>query len=264
LTQPLPCVGLIPAAGLATRLGALPCSKEILPLPQSDADKTNRIRVVADCLLDAYRSAGIEDVYFIIRKGKWDIPAFYGDGHPLGLNIAYLMMRHPFGTPFTLDQAFPFIKDKRIALGFPDIQFSPGNVYQQLLSKQAKTNADVVLGLFPPDNPSKFDMVDFLPSGQVKSIDIKPTKTNLEYGWICAVWTPTFSSFMHEFLANALTKNELESIPEIYVGAVMQAALREGMTITTEIFPAGEAIDVGTTDALATVMRLNTDAHSGS
>jgi glucose-1-phosphate thymidylyltransferase len=262
LTEILPCVGLIPAAGLATRLGALPCSKEILPLPQPGSDKTNRIRVVADCLLDAYKSAGIEDVYFIIRKGKWDIPAFYGDGYPLGLNITYLMMRHPFGTPFTLDQAFPFIKDKRIALGFPDIQFSPGNVYQQLLSKQTKTNADVVLGLFPPDNPSKFDMVDFSPSGQVKRIDIKPIKTNLEYGWICAVWTPTFSSFMHEFLAKALAENELENAPEIYVGTVMQAALREGMTITTEIFPAGEAIDVGTTDALATVMRLNTDAHS--
>jgi glucose-1-phosphate thymidylyltransferase len=254
LTEILPCVGLIPAAGLATRLGALPCSKEILPLPQPGSDKTNRIRVVADCLLDAYKSAGIEDVYFIIRKGKWDIPAFYGDGYPLGLNITYLMMRHPFGTPFTLDQAFPFIKDKRIALGFPDIQFSPGNVYQQILSKQTKTNADVVLGLFPPDNPSKFDMVDFSPSGQVKRIDIKPTKTNLEYGWICAVWTPTFTAFMHDYLANALNKNKPESSTEIYVGTVMQAALNEGIAIATEVFPNGRAIDIGTPGDLAKAM----------
>ncbi len=256
MTENLPCVGLIPAAGLATRLGALPCSKEILPLPQSGSDKINRTRVVADCLLEAYKSAGIEDVYFIIRKGKWDIPAFYGDGYPLGLNIAYLMMRHPFGTPFTLDQAFPFIKDKRIALGFPDIQFSPGNVYQRLLYKQTKTGADVVLGLFAPDNPSKFDMVNYSSSGLVKQIVIKPTKTNLEYGWICAVWTPAFTTFMHEYLARILIENELEGVLETHVGTVMQAALNRGMTLATEVFHGGEVLDVGTPPDLAKAMQL--------
>lgn len=251
-------MGLIPAAGLATRLGAIPCSKEILPLPQIGSDTTNRTRVMADCLLDAYRKAGIEDVFFIIRKGKWDIPEFYGDGHSVKLNIAYLMMHHRFGTPFTLDQAFPFVKDKRVALGFPDIQFSPGNVYQQLLSRQTESGADVVLGLFRPSEPSKFDMVDFSSTGLAKGIDIKPTKTHLEYGWICAVWTPAFSSFMHEYLASAITKNTLESDPEIYVGTVMQAALSKGISIATEVFPAGVAVDVGTPDDLAKVMQLDT------
>ena len=213
---------------------------------------------MADCLLDAYRSAGIENIFFIIRKGKWDIPEFYGDGHSFKLNIAYLMMRHPFGTPFTLDQAFPFIKDKRVALGFPDIQFSPGNIYQQLLSRQTESGADVVLGSFRPSEPSKFDMVDFSSTGLVKEIDIKPTKTHLEYGWICAVWTPAFSTFMHEYLARALTKNTLESDPEIYVGTVMRAALNKGMSIATEVFSTGVAIDVGTPDDLAKVMQLDT------
>ncbi len=258
MTRPLPCVGLIPAAGLATRLGSLPCSKEILPLPQNSIGKTNRIHVIADNLLDAYRNAGINDVFFIIRKGKWDIPEFYGDGHPLGLNIAYLMMRHPFGTPFTLDQAFPFVKNKRIALGFPDIQFSPGNIYQQLLSKQAQSHADIVLGLFPPNNPSKFDMVDFSSSGRVREIIIKPEKTQLEYGWISAVWTPTFSNYMHKYLIKALATNKLKNTPEVYVGTVMQAALNEGMTIATEVFPNGNAIDVGTPDDLLNAMQHGT------
>ena len=209
---------------------------------------------MADCLLDAYRNAGIEDVFFIIRRGKWDIPEFYGDGHRRGLNIAYLMMRHPFGTPFTLDQAFSFIKNKRVALGFPDIQFSPGNVYQRLLSQQTNSSADVVLGLFQPSNPSKFDMVDFSSSGRVKEINIKPTKTHLEYGWISAVWTPAFSSFMHGYLSKALIESNLKRAPEMYVGTVMQAALSEGMNIAMETFPDGKAIDIGTPDDLARTM----------
>jgi glucose-1-phosphate thymidylyltransferase len=248
-------VGLIPAAGLATRLGTLPCSKEILPLPRPRTKTANRTPVMADCLLESYRSAGIEDVFFIIRKGKWDIPQFYGDGHLQGLNIAYLMMHHPFGTPFTLDQAFPFIKNKRVALGFPDIQFSPRNVYQRLLARQTKSGADIVLGLFQPNNPSKFDMVDFSASGAVKDIIIKPSQTHLKYGWICAVWTPSFSAFLHDYLGKALAEIELNNSPEIYVGTIMQAALEKGITITTETFSNGEAIDIGTPEDLASLAR---------
>ena len=208
---------------------------------------------MADCLLDSYRNAGIKHVYIIIRKGKWDIPDFYGDGYQCGLNIAYLTMRHPFGTPFTLDQAFPFINDKRVALGFPDIQFSSRNVYQRLISRQTGNGADVVLGLFPTHNPSKFDMVDYSSSGLVKDIVIKPPQTDLKYAWISAVWTPAFSAFMHDYLARALAKTELENHPEIYVGTVMKSALKEGLRIDAVVFADGEAIDIGTPDDLARV-----------
>jgi glucose-1-phosphate thymidylyltransferase len=246
-------VGLVPAAGLATRLGALPCSKEILPLRPSTTRPAQRLAVMADCLLNAYRTAGINEAYIIIRKGKWDIPDFYGDGISSGINIAYLMMRHPYGTPFTLDQAFPFIKDKRVALGFPDIQFSPNNIYQRLLAQQEKSHADIVLGLFIPSNPNKFDMVDFSKDGLVNNIIIKPPQTNLKYAWICAVWTPSFSSFMHGYLAKVMAKTKPENNPEIYVGTVMQAALKKNIKITAEIFSNGRAIDVGTPDDLAQV-----------
>jgi glucose-1-phosphate thymidylyltransferase len=208
---------------------------------------------MADCLLNAYRTAGIDEAFIIIRRGKWDIPDFYGDGHSSGINIAYLIMRHPYGSPFTLDQAFPFIKKKRVALGFPDIQFSPNNIYQRLLAQQEKSHADIVLGLFIPSNPRKFDMVDCSKGGLVSNIVIKPPQTNLKYAWICAVWMPSFSRFMHEYLAKVIAETKPENNPEIYVGTVMQAALKKGIKITAEVLPNGRAIDVGTPDDLARI-----------
>jgi glucose-1-phosphate thymidylyltransferase len=49
----------------------------------------------------------------ILREGKWDIPAYFNDGTALlDMHLAYLMMRQPFGSPFTLDQAYPFARER--------------------------------------------------------------------------------------------------------------------------------------------------------
>lgn len=41
-------------------------------------------------------------------------------------------MRLPFGAPITLDQAYPFVHDKIIALGFPDIIFKPDDAFGKI------------------------------------------------------------------------------------------------------------------------------------
>src|SRR4030042_7170203 len=124
-------VGLIPAAGLATRLGMLPCSKEVFPVMNDKGE----ITVLSSGLIRYFKLADITDIYFIIRKGKWDIPAYFGDGSEFNVHIGYLMMNLPYGTPFTLNQACPFIKDKIVALGFPDIRFNPENAFAPLKEK---------------------------------------------------------------------------------------------------------------------------------
>jgi glucose-1-phosphate thymidylyltransferase len=43
--------------------------------------------------------AGIDKAYFILRSGKWDIPAYFGDGEMLSMNLGYLIMNLPFGVP---------------------------------------------------------------------------------------------------------------------------------------------------------------------
>ena len=65
-------VGVIPTAGWATRIGSLPCSKEILPIGFHTADDRSSAqpKVIISYLLDKMRLSGIRKVYIVLRKGK--------------------------------------------------------------------------------------------------------------------------------------------------------------------------------------------------
>jgi glucose-1-phosphate thymidylyltransferase len=216
-----------------------------------------RPKVVCHYLLEKMRLAGIEQAYFVLRPGKWDIPGYFGDGTMLTMNLGYLIMNLPFGVPYTLDQAYPFVQDSLIALGFPDILFQPDDAYVRLLERQARNQADVVLGLFPTDRPHKAGMVDFDDEGVVRVIIEKPPQTDLRYMWAIAVWTPAFTSFLHQYLidieANKLRNDTDKLIParsELPIGDVIQAAIYNGMRVEAEVFPQGSYLDIGTPDDL--------------
>ena len=195
-------VGIIPAGGQASRLGLLPCSKEIYPIGFNVAHggRGFRPKVVCEDLLEKFQQAGITKTYIILRNGKWDIPQYFGDGKIWGMDLAYLIMALPFGVPYTLEQGFPFIRDALVVFGFPDIVVTPCDVCRRLLVRQEDTNADIVLGLFEAQDPQKMDMVECEEDGRVRKIEIKPVSTDLQRTWIIAVWTPKFTKFMHEQL----------------------------------------------------------------
>jgi hypothetical protein len=46
---------------------------------------------------------GVSKIYSILRKGKWDIPSYLGDGSIFGKPFAYLIMGLPFGVLYALD-----------------------------------------------------------------------------------------------------------------------------------------------------------------
>jgi glucose-1-phosphate thymidylyltransferase len=263
LIKPSEVIGLIPAAGQASRLGSLPCSKEVFPLglEAPDSDGVSRPKVACQFLLEQFQSAGISRAFVIIRPGKWDIPNFLGDGKRFDVDLAYLMMGHPYGSPYSLDQAWPFIQNNRVALGYPDIIFKPEDAYARLLKRQEESGADVALGLFPSDNPQKTDMVETNSEGGVTKIIIKPKSSALRYCWVNAVWTPRFSGFLHDYLAGVIElagkTGSMEKLAEqeFYVGNVFQAWLEQGHPIATETFPDGKWLDIGTADDLRRGMR---------
>ncbi len=242
-------IGLMPAAGEATRLSPLPCSKELYPVGFRPAEQGSSVRpkVVCHYLLEKMRLAGVTRAYIILREGKWDIPAYFGGGEILDMHLAYLMMDLPFGVPYTLDQAYPFVQDAMLAFGFPDIIFQPDDAFVQLLARQAVTNADIVLGLFPADQPQKIDMVDLDANGRVHQIVIKPRRTNLRYTWIIAVWTPVFTRFMHEYLSSVNAHKQRE----LFVGDVIQEAIDKNWQVESVIYPHGTYLDIGTPGDLA-------------
>ena len=253
-------IGLVPAGGQAKRIAPLPCSKELYPIgfrPVAE-DGSLRPKVVCHYLLEKMRLAGANKTYIILRQGKWDIPAYLGDGAMLDMHLAYLMMNLPFGTPYTLDKAYPFIQDALIVFGFPDIIFQPEDAFVRLLARQAATKADVVLGLFPADQPQKMDMVDLDEDGRIRQIVIKPRHTHLHDTWIIAVWTPVFTHFMHEYLVAIQTEygqdNGSSKQRELFVGDVIQAALHTGLQVETVRFPDGHYVDIGTPEDLVKIV----------
>ncbi|MDR8390230.1 sugar phosphate nucleotidyltransferase [Aliifodinibius sp. S!AR15-10] len=243
-------VGIIPAAGNASRISPLPCSKEIFPVGfrTNVSQETPRIKVAASYLLESFCEAGADQIYMIIQKGKWDIPQYFGMGTDPEYSLAYLVTESTKGTHYTIDLAHRFVKDKMILLGFPDILFKPNNAFVSLLEKQEQTGADVVLGLFKTENPHKADMVDIDEQGRVRKIVIKPRRTKLEFTWTIAVWTPDFSNYLHNFVTERGIDKGSKSIPqrEIFIGDVILHALEHGLDVETVLFPDGEYIDIGT------------------
>jgi glucose-1-phosphate thymidylyltransferase len=244
-------VGLIPAGGKATRLAPLPCSKEMFPLGFRSAEEGQSLRpkVVSHYLLEKMKFAGISKAYFVLAPGKWDIPAYYGDGSLLNMHLAYLMLGAPFGVPFTLDQAYPFVRRDIVAFGFPDILFESGDVFSKLLAQQAASHADVTLGLFPANHSfSKEDRVDFNDDGEVREIFLRPSQSRLRYSWAIAVWNPSFTQFLHDYVAD--NKLTAERNSELSAGHAIQEALRRGLSVVGMILSEKPYLDIGSPEGL--------------
>jgi len=257
-------VGLIPAGGQARRISPLPTSKELLPIGFRSVDERGGLRpkVVCHYLLEKMRRADIEKAYVVLAKGKWDIPAYLGDGIMFDMHLAYLIMRLPFGAPYTLDQAYPFLGNTLVALGFPDILFEPEDAFVKLLSFQESSKADVVLGLFPTDKPQKVDMVDMDDRGNVRQLMIKRARNRLRFTWGCAVWTPVFTQFMHEYLLALQKRRETSTLKrpsdpkELFVGDIIQAAIENGLSVKSKVLSDRACLDIGTPDDLVKAVRL--------
>jgi glucose-1-phosphate thymidylyltransferase len=260
-------VGLVPAAGQATRIAPLPCSKELYPLGFRPVDEGRSLRPKVAChyLFEKMRLAGVAKAYIVLGEGKWDIPAYLGDGTILNMHLAYLIIRSSSGVPYTLDQAYPFVQDALVAFGFPDIIFQCEEAFVKLLTRQISSKPDVVLGVFPTSQPHKWDMVELDDHGRIRSIEIKPQQTLLRYSWSIAVWTPVFSRFMHEYLASIRIDNKHDNLSqgrELIVGDVIKAAIDHDLRVEGVTFPNDTCLDIGTPDDLLHAMRTMVQPHS--
>jgi glucose-1-phosphate thymidylyltransferase len=258
-------VGLVPAAGQAKRLQPFPCSKELFPVGFAKDPKTGmpRPKVAAHYLLEKFQAAGVTKTFIVIREGKWDIPNYFQEGQSVGMSLAYLVIPGSLGPPDTLDRAYPFIANNRVAFGFPDILFGPRDAYGRLIERQEQTGVDIVLGLHRIDDTRIWDMVESDEDNCVRNIVMKPASTTLTFGWCFAVWTPVFSEFLHRFLRAEDTKRNLSRLTntandpggDLAVGVVLQAALKAGLSMQSVKFPQDRYLDIGTPENLAKAVR---------
>lgn len=240
-------IGLIPAGGQGLRVGILPCSKEIYPIG-FDQSIEKRPKAISQYLLEKMHLAGVNRAYIVLREGKWDIPSYLRHGKIAEMNLAYLIMDTPFGVPYTIDQAFAFVQEAIIAFGFPDIFFEPHDVFVRLLERLSDHHCDAVLGLFPADRPHKVDMVDIDQRGLIRDIVIKPRQTSLKFTWGVAVWSPTFTRFIHAYVKSQEPSAAQQS--ELFMGNVVRLAIAGGLHVEAVHVSEEPFIDIGTPDDL--------------
>lgn len=235
-------VALFPAGGKARRLSLIPCSKEILPIGAAGhLTKVERpIKGVCHSLLDSLAYAGITNCIVVLDQTKEDIRRYLrNDGGIEGFHIDYHPIDDSPNTPSTLVAPYAAIKDKWVALGFPDMVLPQRGAFKHLLSESVE-DVDVVIGLFPADQPENVDMVEIDDQGYVQAISIKPKQTKLRMTWGVALWGPRFTQFMCDFLA---TPREQEK--EIYVGDVIIAALEQGYKVRGVRVSSRPYLDIG-------------------
>lgn len=257
MSRPLPRrrVGLIAAAGRATRLAPLPCSKELVPVGfmLDSRDGRPRPKPVSLYLIEQMRGAGATQLCVVLRSGKWDIADYYGDGSRHALNIAYFVMGDPFGPPFSAGQALPFLADAVVLFGFPDLLLYPTDVVARVVARLEETDSDIVLALCPMQRAGAMvDVVNRDSSGRVTRLEPKesnPMRQENDWAWTVAAWRPSFSVFMQEELARlAKVARSMPQTPtpEWPFGSVISAALRNGLHVDSVGDESWRMLDVGT------------------
>ncbi len=253
-------IGLVPAAGKATRMPALPCSKEILPVAFTAESCREKMGPVSQNLLACFRAAECKQVYWVLNPYKLDIASYYSRTHP-GLDLAYLVIEKSAGVPYSIDFAYGFTRGKRVMMGFGDIWLGPPDVFRQVEKGLDAAGADLALGLFPVENEKikkRSDMVAITADGRITGIQVKPPRSDLKYSWALAVWQPRFTDFIH-----ALVKEHRPQRSELHLGHLFQKALEKGLRLAGTCFDGHRFIDIGTPESWCAFNRSQNLARQG-
>src|SRR5437660_12751661 len=111
--------GVIPAAGLGTRMQPQAFSKELLPVGTRYDGQTERPRAACEYLLERMLAAGATRVCFVISPAKTDIMSYFG-GQIGNTSICYAVQQNPNGLCNAVFSALPFIAaEDEVLAGLP-------------------------------------------------------------------------------------------------------------------------------------------------
>ena len=169
--------GIIPAAGIGSRIQPLAFSKELLPIGSRFDDGVERPRAVTEYLIERMVLGGATRICFVIASGKSDILEYFG-GHFGGADLVYVVQPQPAGLCDAIFRAHPLVSaGEAVAVGLPDTVWFPDSGLACL--------PDDVLSflLFPVARPELFDAVSLDAQNQVLEIRVKQPDPGTNWIW---------------------------------------------------------------------------------
>jgi len=240
--------GIIPAAGLGTRIQPLAFSKELLPVgSRIDADR-EQPRAVSEYLVERMIRAGAQHICFVVSPGKTDIMQYFG-GRLGATAICYTVQQDPSGLCEALFTALPFIApDDEVLIGLPDTIWFPADGFRFLPPGQFS------LLLFPVQHPELFDAVVSDEHGQVLEVQVKVANPESHWVWGAFRLPGGTLAALHDLWCMRRPRDE-------YIGTLVNAYMARGGTVSA--VKAGELyVDVGTVRGYHEAVRMlrETDA----
>lgn len=216
-------VGVLPAAGYATRLQPLDCSKEMLPVGG---------RPVMDYVVDRMRLGGATELYVVTREEKGDVVAHARDIR------AKVVLARPATVTESFAAAIRLLDDDDVVLiGWPDTIWEPPDGYLPLVDA-VDGGREIAIGLFHlTADLERSDVVTFTDDGTVTGIHVKPATPPSSWVWGCAA-------------ARARMLRELEREP--WPGGYFDSLVRRGVEIAS-VRLSDVWLDIGTVEALGRV-----------
>lgn len=224
--------GIIPAAGIGSRIQPLAFSKELLPVGSQVENGSERPRAVSEYLVERMIRGGANKLCFVIAPGKTDILEYYGS-RLWGADIAYVVQPNPGGLCDAVFRALPLVGDaESVMVGLPDTVWSPEDGLCML--------PDDVLSflLFPVEHPELFDAVVTDESGRVQHIEVKQRGTSSHWIWGAIKMPAAIFRSLHKLWCRSERRDE-------YFGTLVNAWLAEGGS-AVGIRAGQEYVDVGT------------------
>jgi len=207
--------GIIPAAGLGTRIQPLAFSKELLPVGTRHDGSVERPRAVSEYLLDRMLAGGVDRICFVISPAKTDIVSYFG-GKIGAAPICYVVQQSPSGLCDALFSAVPFVSaEDEVFVGLPDTVWFPVEGYQFL------PDGKLSFLLFPVEKPELFDSVVTDHNGCVEQIQVKQKNAASEWVWGAFKMTGRHFLELHQLWLERQRSDE-------YFGTLVNAYLASG------------------------------------
>jgi glucose-1-phosphate thymidylyltransferase len=234
--------GIIPAAGLGTRIQPLAFSKELLPVGTRSDGHTERPRAVCEYLLERMLAAGVTRVCFVISPAKTDIISYFG-GKIEQASICYAVQQTPKGLCDALFSALPLVTaEDQIVVGLPDTVWFPAQGFQFLPDGQLS------FLLFPVAKPELFDAVLTDEAGAVQEIQVKRLGAASRWVWGAFKLSGEVLTDLHRLWCQRKQSDE-------YLGTLVNAYLAAGGSALG--IRRGESyVDVGTVHGYREAVRV--------